>query len=283
MKTPRLPLLALRGLELLYPDRAVPALDALSLEWREGEALGLVGESGSGKSSLVRVAIGARRPDRGELIFRGQVLHSSGLDHGAVRTAFRQAVQPLFQSPGGSLDPRMTLFESLAEALRFASRSRSRRASTPPLGPELGARVEAGLAEVGLDADLATRFPHELSGGQRQRAALARILALRPEALILDEPTSALDSVAQAALLALLARIREERGLAVLLVSHDLALVQQLADRVAVIHSGRIVECAETADLYANPRHPYTRALLDAARAAAGTSIERPQEEDKSS
>ncbi|MEZ6196072.1 MAG: ATP-binding cassette domain-containing protein [Planctomycetota bacterium] len=263
---------AIEGLRVVFPERATPALAGLDLVWEPGEALAVVGGSGAGKSTLLRVLLGAVRPEAGVVRWRGGPLFGPRGPDRRLLAGWRAFAQPLFQHPGASLDPRATLGESVEEGpiVRGGIGAAERRRI-----------VEASFAAVDLDPALGDRFPHEVSGGQRQRAALARALAVSPRALLLDEPTSALDAVSQLGFVDLLARLRAERGLGLLLVSHDLGLVRRVADRVAVLENGHLVECAPAADLYADPRHPYTKALLRAARHSVrgATGAESREEE----
>ena len=231
----------------------VRAVDGISFDVAPGEALGVVGESGSGKSTAAR-AILRLVPARGVVRLGGRDL--SALDGAALRRARRDA-QMIFQDPYASLDPRMTVLESVAEPLVLHGLARSRRDAAPA--------VAALLAEVGLDPRFAGRYPHELSGGQRQRVGIARAVALRPRIVFADEPVSALDAGVRAQILELLGALSREHGLALVLISHDLAAVRRLARRVAVMYLGRIVELAPAAAIFAAPAHPYTRALLAAA------------------
>ena len=231
----------------------VRAVDGVSFTLPAGPfGLGLVGESGSGKTTVGRALLRLVPPTRGAVLLEGRdVLHLRGHE----LRAYRRAVQIVLQDPDGTLDPRMRVRALIGEALR-AHRLAS-RAQVP-------ARVEALLAEVGLEAALARRLPHQLSGGQRQRVALARALAVEPRLLVLDEPTSALDVTAQARVLALIQRLRAERQLAYLLISHNLAVVSQLCEQIAVMYLGRLVEHGPTRELLGRPAHPYTVALRSA-------------------
>ncbi len=251
------PLLQVDGLRVSYPGRpsrrprdAVPALDDVSLMIRPGEILGLVGETGSGKSTLAHAVLRLLRPDAGRV--RLGDLPWSDLDTAALRRA-RPRLQMIFQDPYASLNPRLTVFDCLAEALGV-------RGAAPV--PDLRRQVEALLADVGLPADAADRYPHAFSGGQRQRIAIARALAPEPDLVIADEPVSALDVTVQAQILTLLLELARRRALSMLFISHDLAVIRHIADRVAVLHRGRIVEMGETRALFTAPAHEYTRALL---------------------
>ncbi len=232
--------------------RRVRVVHEVSFALEAGGRLGLVGESGSGKTTLARVAAGLLRPSDGHV-------RVNGLDPadraGAQRRTLARTVQMVFQDPTGSLQPRQTLGGALDEALAFHGHRR---------GPERRARVEALLAEVGLDAALAARYPHEVSGGQRQRAALARALAPNPALLIADEPVSALDVSVQVQILNLLLDLQARRGLALLFIAHDLAVVRYTCERVMVLREGRVVEEGACEVVLAAPSAEYTRALLAA-------------------
>jgi peptide/nickel transport system ATP-binding protein len=231
--------------------RVRQAVAGVSAQLRAGETLGVVGESGSGKSTLARLVLGLIAPDHGEVLLRGAPW--SALPE-RQRRPLRGAVQHVPQDPLSSLDPRLSVRAALAEALDARRLSGRRR---DPALAEL-------LAEVGLGAELLDRRPAELSGGQRQRVAIARALAPRPAALVCDEPVSALDVRTQAQILALLARLQRERDLAILLISHDLAVVREVCDRVLVMRDGAVVESGLVEEVFADAQHPYTRALLTA-------------------
>jgi oligopeptide/dipeptide ABC transporter ATP-binding protein len=235
------------------PPRRVHALTEVDLSVRRGETLGVVGESGCGKSTLARCLVRLYRMDSGRITY-------DGVDVGALRGAalrrFNRRVQMVFQDPYGSLNPRMTVRATLAEALSV-HRICPRR--------EMPERIAALMDLVHLPRSAAGRRPHEFSGGQRQRIGIARALALEPDCLIADELVSALDVSVQAQMVNLLLELQERLHLTVLFIAHDLRLVRHLSHRVAVMYLGRVVELAETEALFARPRHPYTRALLEAA------------------
>lgn len=254
-------LLEVRGLVKGFPGLSsvlrrttgrVLAVDGVDLEVAAAETLALVGESGSGKTTLARAILRLIEPDAGSVRFRGEDLLALS---GAELRRRRRHFQMVFQDPWGSLDPRMKIGDALFEPLwvhGLAPRS------------EQSARVSALLEEVGLPAAAAALYPHEFSGGQRQRIGIARALATRPELLIADEPVSALDVSVRAQVVNLLAELQRRHGLAMLFIAHDLPLVEQVADRIAVLYLGRIVETGPLAAVLGAPGHPYTSALLSA-------------------
>ena len=255
-------LLRVRGLTVQFPMRRVrlagprgwlTAVDSVDLEVAAGRAVGIVGESGCGKSTLARAILALVAPQAGTVEWRGQPV---GLDDPVGLRRMRREVQVVFQDPVGSLDPRMTIAESVAEALAALAGKQARAAQA--------ARIAETLAEVGLDPALGARYPHELSGGQCQRAAIARAIVARPRLLVCDEAVSALDVSVQAQIVNLLADLRQRHDMALLFISHNLAVVRHLCDEVAVLYLGRVVEQATSAAIFAAPRHPYTRALLAA-------------------
>ena len=250
------PLLEAHDLVKRFPAKdghgTVHAVDGVSLMLRPGETLGIVGESGCGKSTLARLLMRLIEPDAGTLRFDGSDF--GGLDRGALR-ARRRDIQLIFQDPYASLDPRMTVGSIIAEplAIHGIGTRRQRREKVAEL-----------LDLVGLGPAAAGRYPHEFSGGQRQRIGIARAVALEPRLIIADEPVSALDVSIQSQILNLLLELKARLGLSYIFISHDLAVVEHVSDRVAVMYLGRIVETADTETLYRAPAHPYTRALISA-------------------
>jgi oligopeptide/dipeptide ABC transporter ATP-binding protein len=234
------------------PTAFIRAVDGVSFSVDAGKTLALVGESGCGKSTLSRLVLRLIEPDSGSIRFEGRDLLA--LDANALR-AFRKDAQIIFQDPYASLNPRMTVSQILSEplALHDLVPASSRRE-----------RIDELLCQVGLEPRFARRYPHEFSGGQRQRIAIARALAVEPKLIICDEPVSALDVSIRSQILNLLHDLQERLGLAYIFVSHDLAVVKHIADRVAVMNFGGIVETSDTQALFASPRHPYSRALLSA-------------------
>ena len=235
-----------------FQSEKLRAVDGVSLEVRRGTTLGLVGESGSGKSTLGRVALRLEEPTAGVVRFGDTTLTS--LSGGAMRR-LRPKLQMVFQNPLGSLNPRMTVGQAVAEPLRLHGIAS---------GGEVRNRVVELFERVGLSRDHLSRYPHQLSGGQQQRVGIARALAPGPEVMILDEPTSALDVSVQATLINLLRNLQAELHLTQIFISHDLSVIGYLSDRVAVMYVGEIVEIGPTREIYASPRHPYTGALISA-------------------
>ena len=251
-----------RDLSVVFPVRRgllrrvvaeIRAVDGVSLQVRAGETLGLVGESGSGKSTI-GLAMLRLQPGAGAILFEGADI--SALRQSRIRP-LRRRMQIVFQDPYGSLSPRMSVADIIAEGLRVHEPTLDQGARQ--------SRVAAALEEVGLAPDTADRYPHEFSGGQRQRIAVARAIVLKPKLIVLDEPTSALDRSVQSQLVDLLRNLQATHGLAYLFISHDLAVVRALAHRVAVLQAGRIVEQGPAAALFTRPQTPYTAALIQAA------------------
>ena len=245
------------------------AVDDVSIRIERGESVGLVGESGCGKSTLVRLVTRLLDVTEGAIVFYERDIGGVAAKEFARRPE-RAKIQMVFQDPTDSLNPRYTAFDCIAEPIRLLTQLAQSQS-------ELDQRVGALAESVGLPPELLSRFPHQLSGGQKARVGIARALAAEPELLILDEPTSALDVSVQAIILQLLAKLRRERGLSYLFVSHDLNVVRLLCDRVVVMYLGRVIESGPAAALFSRPRHPYTKALLSAIPGAAvdGVAVER--------
>lgn len=256
------PLLQVRGLTKYFPIRRgllpkvvgqVQAVDGVDIDVMPGQAVGLVGESGCGKTTTGRCILRLIEPTAGTVRFNGQDL--VGLPRGQLRS-LRREMQIIFQDPFGSLNPRRTVYETLAEPLALHGVCAGKA--------ELRAEVRRLLSRVGLDPDYLDRYPHQFSGGQRQRVGIARALSVRPKFIVCDEPVSALDVSVQAQILNLLADLRTELDLSYLFIAHDLAVVRHLCDVVAVMYLGRIVEIGPVDQIFSDPQHPYTRALLSA-------------------
>ncbi len=245
-------LLEIRGLEVRFPGRRgapARAVDGVDLDVGEGEVVALVGESGCGKTTLARAVIGLQRPDAGEIRFGGTPL---AYDRAALR-AHRRAVQMIFQDPTGALNPTQTIYEAVAEGLRVQRRGAGEEQTVA------GALSRSGLRPPERFFPL---YPYEVSGGQRQRVVIAGAMALEPRLLVADEPVSSLDASVRGEILQLMLNLVRETGISILVVTHDLGLAWNIADRVAVMYLGRIVEQGPTEEMLAAPRHPYTRALL---------------------
>ncbi|MHB8985616.1 MAG: ABC transporter ATP-binding protein [Eubacteriales bacterium] len=240
----------------LAPGQVLKAVDDLTMDIFQGETLGVVGESGCGKSSLGRTVVRLYRPTAGLVLFDGVNIHNST---GLEQRSLCRRMQMIFQDPYASLNPRMNAGEIIGEALDIhkLTKKENRRQ-----------RIAELLQLVGLDPGHAGRFPHEFSGGQRQRIAIARALAVEPDFIVCDEPISALDVSVQAQVVNLLEELQKRIGLTYLFISHDLSMIRHISTRVAVMYLGRVVELAGSEELYQNPLHPYTRALLSAIPAA---------------
>ncbi len=232
------------------PRQTLRAVDDVSFSIARGEVLGIVGESGCGKSTLARIVMALDRPTAGEVLLEGTSLFQ--LPAAALRQR-RRDFQMVFQDPYGSLDPRHSVGRIIAEPLHLIGRASDHRA-----------RVAATLESVGLRADDAKRYPHEFSGGQRQRIAIARALMTGPKLLVADEAVSALDLSVQAQILRLLMELKARNALTVLFISHNLGVVEEIADRVGVMYAGKLVELGPAADVLHHPQHDYTQRLLDA-------------------
>ncbi len=264
------PLVEIDGLVKRYPVRKglfarevgqVHAVEEVSFSIGRNEVLGLAGESGSGKSTIGRMLLRLIEPTAGRILFDGADV--GGMDARTLQ-AFRRRAQIIFQDPFASLDPLMTVGESIAEPLVIQGLAK---------GSEIGDRVAALLDAVALPRDFAARRPEALSGGQRQRVVIARALSVDPSFIVADEPVSALDVSIQAQILALLETLRSNRPLSMLFISHDIAVMEYVSDRIAVLYLGRLMEIGPSADVVASPRHPYTEALVSAVPGAAGRRI----------
>ncbi len=231
----------------------VRAVDDVSFEVKKGETLGIVGESGCGKTTLVRVALRLHSSTSGKVRFNGRNI----LDmKGEGLREFRRSVQIVFQDPYWSLNPRMLIKDVVCEPLKVHRKMKKKQ--------QLVKKARELLEIVGLNPEHINRYPHEFSGGQRQRIAIARALALDPKVLVLDEPTSAIDTLSQAQIINLLKRLQKMMGLTYLIISHDLSVIQYMADRMVVMYLGKIMEVGSTDDIFYKPAHPYTKALISA-------------------
>ncbi len=231
----------------------IKAVDGVSFQVEAGQTVGLVGESGSGKTTVGRALLNLVKATSGSVTFEGREL--LGMKESAFRP-FRHEMQIIFQDPFGSLNPRMTSGDIIGEAIEIHFPKLSR--------PERASEVAELLRLVGLQPNMAARYPHEFSGGQRQRIGIARALAVKPKFIVCDEPVSALDVSVQAQIVNLLQDLQQKLGIAYLFIAHDLAVVEHISDQALVMHHGRIVESAPAGELYANPQHAYTKSLLAA-------------------
>ena len=248
-----IPLVRLEGVtkEFQTPRGVVHAVNGVSLDVERGETVAVIGESGSGKSTLGRLILGLHRPNEGRIEFDGRDLSQL---NGAALRRIRSELTVVFQEPDESLNPRMTIGQNIAEPLRIHQPAMSRS--------ERHAKVRDSLVAVALPPDIADRSPRQLSGGQQQRVGIARAIVTNPSFVVLDEPTSSLDLSVRSQILTLLAELQERLGLSFLFITHDIHTVGHVSDRIAVMYLGAIVETGPTAEVFANPKHPYTLALL---------------------
>lgn len=248
-------LLEVKGLKKYFKagKGTLKAVDDVSFYILPGETLGVVGESGCGKTTCGRTVLGLYDRTDGEVLYKGQDVHQM---KGKERQNFTKHAQIIFQDPYASLDPKMKVYNIIAEGIRAHGLLKTEA--------EIKNRVEELLVTVGLDKQYAERFVHEFSGGQRQRIGIARALAVEPEFIVCDEPISALDVSIQAQIVNLLGRLQKEKGLTYMFIAHDLSMVKYISDRVMVMYLGKVVEITASNQLYANPMHPYTKALLSA-------------------
>lgn len=262
------PLLEVKGLKLHFPIHgglifqkqvgAIRAVDGIDFEVRKGETMGLVGESGCGKSTSIRAINMLHPPTEGEVIFDGEDI--TKMDRKQLLRV-RKDMQMVFQDPFASLNPRMTVGNIIGEPMVIYTKMGYMEMSKE----DIEKRVESLMERVGLSRFFKNRFPHEFSGGQRQRVGIARALALQPKIILADEPVSALDVSIQSQILNLMKDLQDEFGLTYVFIAHDLSVIEYISDRIAVMYLGKIMEISESADLYKNPMHPYTQALLSAA------------------
>ena len=239
---------------------SIRAVDGISFDVYEGEILGIVGESGCGKSTTIRSIAQLHKPTSGEIIFNGVDLVTADKN---TLLKERREIQMIFQDPYSSLDPRMTIGNIIAEPLQIYNRRGLLDHKWSK--DEIDERVEELMDKVGINRAFKNRYPHEFSGGQKQRVGIARALALKPKVILADEPVSALDVSIQAQVLNLIADLQKELGITFIFIAHDLAVIQHISDRVVVMYLGKIMEVSESTELYKNPLHPYTEALLSAA------------------
>ncbi len=244
-------------------DQTVKSVDDITISIKKGETFGLVGESGSGKSTLGKTIVGLQKPTEGKIIYNGRDVES--LDKKAMQAVNRE-MQIIFQDPHASLNPRMRVGDIIAEGMDAHKLAK---------GKERQERIYDLLERVGLRPEHAKRYPHEFSGGQRQRIGIARALAVDPKFIVADEPISALDVSIQAQVINLLEDLKKEQGLTYLFIAHDLGMVKHISDRIGVMYLGKMMELAESRELFAEPLHPYTQALLSAIPVANPAAAKR--------